>query len=66
MSTETQGRPATTNRWVLGARPRTLPAAIAPVLVGTAVGVWTSGGTENSFNFIAWRFACALVVAVAV
>ena len=24
------------NRWVLGARPRTLPAAVVPVLVGTA------------------------------
>ncbi|NMG32694.1 1,4-dihydroxy-2-naphthoate octaprenyltransferase, partial [Aromatoleum evansii] len=26
---------ATLNQWVEGARPRTLPAAIAPVLVGT-------------------------------
>ncbi|MHB8317738.1 MAG: 1,4-dihydroxy-2-naphthoate polyprenyltransferase [Acidimicrobiales bacterium] len=25
-------------RWVLGARPRTLPAAVVPVVVGTAVG----------------------------
>ena len=24
------------NKWVIGARPRTLPAAIAPVLVATA------------------------------
>ena len=28
---------ATTGQWVQGARPRTLPAAIAPVLVGTAI-----------------------------
>ena len=28
---------ATVGQWVQGARPRTLPAAIAPVLVGTAV-----------------------------
>ena len=56
----------TQNRWVLGARPRTLPAAIAPVLVGTAVGVWTSVGVEAQFHFIAWRFLCALVVALAV
>ena len=28
---------ATIGQWVQGARPRTLPAAIAPVLVGTAV-----------------------------
>lgn len=27
---------ATTNEWVAGARPRTLPAAVAPVLVGSA------------------------------
>ena len=26
----------TVNKWVAGARPRTLPAAIAPVLVATA------------------------------
>jgi 1,4-dihydroxy-2-naphthoate octaprenyltransferase len=38
------------------ARPRTLPAAIAPVLVGTAA----------SDNFIAWRFAAALVVSLAI
>lgn len=32
------GKPLPTNwrKWILGARPRTLPAAIAPVLVGTA------------------------------
>ena len=32
-ATTSQRRP---NRWVLGARPRTLPAAVVPVLVGTA------------------------------
>ena len=26
-----------TNKWIIGSRPRTLPAAIAPVLVGTAL-----------------------------
>jgi len=25
------------NKWILGARPRTLPAAIAPVVVATAL-----------------------------
>jgi 1,4-dihydroxy-2-naphthoate polyprenyltransferase len=30
---------ATTAQWVEGARPRTLPAAVAPVLAGTAVAV---------------------------
>ncbi len=29
--------------WVAGARPRTLPAAVVPVLVGTAAGYWSSG-----------------------
>ena len=30
--------------WALAARPRTLPAAVAPVLVGTAIGVNQRGG----------------------
>ena len=30
---------ATLNQWIAGARPRTLPAAIAPVVVGTAAAV---------------------------
>ena len=42
--------------WVEAARPRTLPAAIAPVLVGTAAA--------EDFTF--WRFAAALVVALAI
>ncbi len=48
----------TDNRWVVGARPRTLPAAVAPVLVGTAV----AGGAGPVW---AWRAAAALVVALA-
>ena len=28
---------ATREQWLDGARPRTLPAAVAPVLVGTAI-----------------------------
>jgi 1,4-dihydroxy-2-naphthoate octaprenyltransferase len=47
-----------TNRWVVGARPRTLPAAVAPVLVGTAV----AGGGGPVW---AWRAAAALIVALA-
>jgi len=46
------------NKWVVGARPRTLPAALAPVLVGTAVA---AGGNA----VVAWRAAAALVVALA-
>ena len=47
------------NVWVEAARPRTLPASAAPVLVGTAAGAADGG-------FVWWRFALALVVAVAV
>ena len=49
------------NRWVLGARPRTLPAAVVPVLVGTAAAVGVPG-TE----VVAWRAVAAMVVAVAI
>jgi 1,4-dihydroxy-2-naphthoate octaprenyltransferase len=45
--------------WVAGARPRTLPAAVVPVLVGTGV----AAGDDR---FVAWRAACALLVALAV
>lgn len=45
-----------THPLVTAARPRTLAAAIAPVLVGTAA----------ADNFIAWRMAAALVVALAI
>jgi 1,4-dihydroxy-2-naphthoate octaprenyltransferase len=46
-------------QWVEGARPRTLGAAVAPVLVGTAAAVADADGV------IWWRFAAALVVALA-
>jgi 1,4-dihydroxy-2-naphthoate octaprenyltransferase len=51
--------PATTFRnWVAGARPRTLPAAVVPVVVGSGVAI----GYDR---FSAWRAALALVVALA-
>ena len=49
------------NRWVAGARPRTLPAAVVPVVVGTACAQ-----AELRGNVIAWRAAAALVVALAI
>ncbi len=45
--------------WVEGARPRTLPAAVVPVAVGTAVAA-------SQGQVVWWRGGAALVVAVAV
>src|SRR3954451_1505206 len=50
---------AGTNRWVAGARVRTLPAAVVPVVVGTAVA-----SAEGSVVW--WRALAALVVALAI
>ena len=43
--------------WLMAARPRTLPAAVAPVLVGTALAV-----QQGEFDGLA--FACALLGAL--
>jgi len=47
-----------TNPWVLGARVRTLPAAVVPVGVGTGVAVHEHGA-------VWWKALLALVVSVA-
>jgi 1,4-dihydroxy-2-naphthoate octaprenyltransferase len=47
------------NPWLLGARPRTLPAAVVPVAVGTAAAVGAGDG------IIWWRAVAAMVVALA-
>lgn len=49
---------ATTHEWIEGARPRTLPAAVAPVAVGAGLGAWAEA-------FDGGRVLLALVVAVA-
>jgi len=49
-----------TNKWVAGARPRTLPAAVVPVLVGTACAVG-----ERAGGLVWWRAGAAMVVALA-
>ena len=45
-------------QWVEGARPRTLPNAIAPVIAGTGAAAWLNAACW-------WRALLALVVAVA-
>lgn len=49
--------PPAINRWIVGARPRTLPAAIVPVVVGTAVAA-------HDVDLTWWRAALALLVAL--
>jgi 1,4-dihydroxy-2-naphthoate octaprenyltransferase len=45
-------------RWVVGARPRTLPAAVVPVAIGAAAAV-------GEGSIVWWRVAAALVVSLA-
>jgi 1,4-dihydroxy-2-naphthoate octaprenyltransferase len=49
---------ATPAQWVEGARPRTLPAAVSPVLAGTAVAAYLD-------EAVWWKAFMALVVALA-
>ena len=49
------------NAWVAGARPRTLPASVVPVVVGTACAV----GQRSDGGMIWWRVVAAVVVALA-
>ena len=48
----------TTDQWVAGARPRTLPAAVAPVLAGTGVAAYAD-------QVVWWKALLALVVSLA-
>jgi len=54
--------PTNYKKWILGARPKTLPAAVAPVLVGTAAAAGVDGGNFKGLEL--WVLACALGVAV--
>jgi 1,4-dihydroxy-2-naphthoate octaprenyltransferase len=59
---------ATLKTWVDAARPRTLPASVAPVLVGTAVGATSerARGGSVGLNVVWSHFVLAVVVALAV
>ena len=63
MATDVTTPPATPTRpsglqiWLMAARPRTLPAAIAPVLVGTSLAGW-----QHVFHPL--RFVAALIGAI--
>ncbi|MBB6627378.1 1,4-dihydroxy-2-naphthoate polyprenyltransferase [Nocardioides sp. KIGAM211] len=49
---------ATPAEWLAGARPRTLPAAVSPVLAGTGVAAYADG-------LVWWKALLALVVSLA-
>jgi 1,4-dihydroxy-2-naphthoate octaprenyltransferase len=49
---------ASLSQWVSGARPRTLPNAVAPVIAGTGAAAWLHAA-------VWWKALLALVVAVA-
>jgi 1,4-dihydroxy-2-naphthoate octaprenyltransferase len=53
-----QGAPRGLKLWIAGARPRTLPAAIVPVVVGGACAL-------EADDQVWWRIALALVVSLA-
>src|SRR4051794_9316767 len=63
--------------WVAGARPRTLPAAIVPVLVGTMCAAGVVHLSVDGYSFldrpgdvfkglIPWRAVAAMIVALAI
>ena len=61
MTSTSTPSPATLQRWALGARPRTLPAAVVPVAVGGA-----AAAAEVGIDAVVWwRVGMALVVSLA-
>ncbi|MCW2848980.1 MAG: 1,4-dihydroxy-2-naphtoate prenyltransferase [Marmoricola sp.] len=57
MASPSPGSAPTINQWIAGARPRTLPAAVAPVLAGTAVALWED-------EAVWWKALLALAVSL--
>ena len=64
------------NRWIIGARPRTLPAAVVPVALGAAcaldvprgLGWWSGddvGVPADGIGPVWWRVGLALIVSLA-
>ncbi|MBO0850111.1 MAG: 1,4-dihydroxy-2-naphthoate octaprenyltransferase, partial [Pseudonocardia sp.] len=53
----------TVTQWVQGARPRTLPNAVAPVLVGTGGAIGT-GALKPGYAVLALLVAVAMVIGV--
>lgn len=47
--------------WLNAARPRTLPAAIAPVLVGTAAAIYVAGDLPRLGVFLAALAASVMI-----
>jgi 1,4-dihydroxy-2-naphthoate octaprenyltransferase len=54
---------ATPADWIAGARPRTLPAAVAPVLAGTGLAAYD--GAWDDAQGVWWKALLALVVSLA-
>jgi len=54
---------ATLSQWVQGARPRTLPAAVAPVLVGTGAA-YAIGSGDSGYALLALMVSLSLQVGV--
>jgi 1,4-dihydroxy-2-naphthoate octaprenyltransferase len=57
---------ASAAQWVSAARPRTLPAAVAPVLVGAGAGAATLSAADQVWAASSWlKAALAMIVALA-
>ncbi|MFZ1412657.1 MAG: 1,4-dihydroxy-2-naphthoate polyprenyltransferase, partial [Micropruina sp.] len=54
---------ATISEWVEGARPRTLPAAVAPIVAGGGIA-WFEGGLAPGIAALCLLVALALQVGV--